>query len=153
MFRLDVWQFNRMLTRRLLLWSAGSIAAGSALMALGDPFWRSFGVQAVGWGAIDAAIAVAGRRGSERKQPAVAANPGLAAVEKDKLARLLWLNAGLDVLYILGGLILARGIRRAPAHRPAAERRGHGWGIVTQGAFLLLFDLWHAVAILDTEDA
>ncbi len=146
-----VWQFSRTLTGRLLIWSAGSMAAGAALMALGRPFWRGFGVQAVGWGAIDAAIALVGRRSSERNQAAAGADPDLAVTEKAKLARLLWLNARLDVLYVLGGLILARSARRSAAGSPADERRGHGWGIVAQGAFLLVLDLWHALALRDME--
>ena len=56
------------------------------------------------------------------------------------LRRLLWLNAGLDLLY------LALGWRLAQAAIGSA-RRGHGLGILAQGGFLLLFDLLHARAV------
>ena len=48
-----IWELQAALTRRLLLWSAVSVAAGALLLLFGDPFWRGFGVQAVAWGAID----------------------------------------------------------------------------------------------------
>jgi hypothetical protein len=56
-----------------------------------------------------------------------------------KLRRLLWINAGLDVIYIVGGvgLALTLGTRNTRWY-------GHGVGIIVQGAFLLVFDLVHA---------
>ena len=59
--------------------------------------------------------------------------------EAGGLRRLLWINAGLDVLYVAGGLLLAFTLgRRSPF------AAGSGWGIVLQGAFLFGFDLLHA---------
>jgi hypothetical protein len=113
--------------------------AGLALLPLG-PFWRGFGLQALSWGAVDAIIAGVGRR-SMLKRRAELANPAdLASMRSEmlKLRRLLWLNTFLDVLYIGGGLRL--NVTRG-RHKPAW--RGHGWGIVTQGIFLFLFDLYH----------
>ena len=52
------------------------------------------------------------------------------------------MNAGLDVLYITGGLAVAAGRGR---HDPAA--RGHGLAAVVQGVFLLGFDAWHAARV------
>lgn len=133
----EIWAFQRTLTARLLAWSALSVIAGMALQ-MGDAFQRGFGAQAVGWGLIDALIAGIGRRGATRKEPT--AMPAAAAHEARRLRRLLWFNAGLDVLYVLGGLRLAQTKGRDNEHW-----RGHGWGIVVQGAFLLLFDVWHGL--------
>jgi len=47
--------------------------------------------------------------------------------------RLLQINAGLDVVYVLVGAALAT--RRGP------WLRGFGWAIVVQGGFLLVYDL------------
>lgn len=131
-------QFQRTVSNRLLLWSVLSIGGGALLQAARSPFWRAFGQQAIGWGAIDAALAIFGRRGLERKvergyPPAEAAN------DLRNLRRILWFNAGLDVLYMLGGLALFR--------RDDAAQRGHGAGIMFQGLFLFKFDLIHALLV------
>ncbi len=135
----DPVTFQKRLTALLLVWSALSVLVGALLQWPQAPFWRAFGQQAIGWGAIDAAIALFGRRGLDKKLAR-----GYDAAEQAKdvrmLRRVLWANAGLDVLYIAGGLNLMRTRGRADA-----RYRGHGAGIVVQGAFLLIFDLVHAM--------
>ena len=132
----DSEKFQRTVSNRLLAWSILSMVGGALLQLARAPFWRAFGQQAIGWGAIDAALAVFGRRGLEQKvqrgyPPAEAAN------DLHNLRRLLWFNAGLDVLYMLGGLALLRREDETP--------RGHGAGILVQGIFLFKFDLIHAL--------
>ncbi len=63
-----LWDFQAVLSRRLLLWSAFSVLIGGALLLVGTPFWRGFGVQALLWGAIDAAIAAFGLRNTTRQR-------------------------------------------------------------------------------------
>ena len=135
----ELVSFQQRLTARLLTWSALSLLVGALLQMPANPFWRAFGQQAMGWGAIDGAIALFGRRGLNKKLVRE------YAVEKQAqdvrmLRRVLWVNAGLDVLYVEGGLNLMR-----TRGRSDARMRGHGAGVVVQGAFLLLFDLVHAV--------
>ena len=65
-----LWDFQAVLSRRLLLWSAFSVLIGGALLLVGTPFWRGFGVQALLWGAIDAAIAAFGLRNTTRQRAA-----------------------------------------------------------------------------------
>jgi hypothetical protein len=132
----DSEKFQRTVSNRLLAWSILSMVGGALLQLARAPFWRAFGQQAIGWGAIDAALAIFGRRGLEQKVqrgylPAEAAN------DLHNLRRLLWFNAGLDVLYMLGGLALLRREDETP--------RGHGAGILVQGIFLFKFDLIHAL--------
>ena len=132
----DSEKFQRTVSNRLLAWSILSMVGGALLQLAHAPFWRAFGQQAIGWGAIDAALAIFGRRGLEQKVqrgylPAEAAN------DLHNLRRLLWFNAGLDVLYMLGGLALLRREDETP--------RGHGAGILVQGIFLFKFDLIHAL--------
>ena len=120
---------------------------GGTLLLLGTPFWRGFGVQALLWGAIDAAIAAFGLRNTARQRAAAkqrAAAHDAASIEREarKLWRLLWINTGLDVLYIGGGILLA-----LTAGREDLFLRGAGWGIVVQGSFLFLFDLIHARSV------
>jgi carboxylesterase len=144
-----IWDFQDALTRRLLLWSAASVVAGVTLLLWGDAFWRGVGLQAVAWGAIDAGIALAGRRSANKrvlKQAEKAANAAelaeFAAREAHSLRRLLWINTGLDVLYVAGGAALALTLGRSDEFA-----RGNGWGIVVQGGFLFLFDLLHALTV------
>lgn len=135
-------QFQRTVSNRLLLWSVLSIAGGALLQATRSPFWRAFGQQAIGWGAIDAALAIFGRRGLEQKVQR-GYPPTEAAKDLHNLRRILWFNAGLDVLYMLGGLALFR--------RDDETQRGHGAGIAFQGLFLFKFDVIHALLV--KEDA
>ena len=144
-----IWDFSLVLSRRLMLWAAISTIAGLALLATQisqgwtETFWGGFGLQAILWGGIDAAIAAFGLH-STRKSIRQAADGGENRAKQDalRLKRLLWINTGLDVLYIAGGLTwaLTRG-----ASDPFAA--GTGWGIVVQGAFLFVFDLLHARAV------
>ncbi len=134
-----IWDFQDALTCRLLLWSALSITAGGILLLAGDAFWRGFGLQAVVWGAIDAGIALFGRRSAQGRQASAPPGPETTAREARNLRRLLWINSGLDVLYVAGGLLLVATLGRSD---PFAA--GSGWGIVLQGSFLFVFDLLHA---------
>jgi hypothetical protein len=137
---LAVRAFARMVSLRLMLWSVLSMAGGALLWRRGTPFWRGFGIQALAWGAIDALIAAAGLAG---QRPSHDPSPAYDAPrEARKLRRLLWFNAALDVGYMAGGAWLARTKGSA---NPAW--RGHGWGIVLQGAFLFWFDLYHALRV------
>lgn len=135
-------QFQRTVSNRLLQWSVLSIAVGLFLQLTRSPFWRAFGQQAIGWGAIDAALALLGRRGLEQKVQR-GYPPTEAAKDLHNLRRILWFNTGLDVLYMLGGLALFR--------RDDEVQRGHGAGIMFQGLFLFKFDLIHALLV--KEDA
>lgn len=128
--------YQRDALRPLLVWGLGSSLLGAVLL-LAQGFWRHFGIQALSWGAIDAALAFAGRRGAERKAEQLASQQIDAATAQHaakQFQRVLLVNAGLDVLYILSGLFTARRFRER------ADRRGLGVGIAVQGLFLLIFD-------------
>lgn len=137
-----IWDFQAALTRRLLLWSVLSIAAGVLLLLFGDLFWRGFGLQAAVWGIIDAGIAVFGQFSSTRRRRREGSDSGALAREARNLRRLLWLNTGLDVLYVAGGFALAYTLGAADEFA-----RGSGWGIVLQGSFLFFLDLLHALTV------
>ena len=135
----DPWRASARIGRQLGAWAVASVVVGAALLALAsDPTARALGLQFVVWGAIDGAIAVAGavalRRAHARGAPA---DPERAAPERRRLRRLLWVNAGLDVVYVLAGLLLLL-LWRTP------EGLGHGLGVLVQGGFLLAFDAVHA---------
>jgi hypothetical protein len=136
---MSLWRFQQRLTGILLGWAAASIGTGLALRQGGDALRRGVGEQYVGWGVINALIALIGRRGASRQRSAA---PMDAAAQKRTLSRLLWVNTGLDVLYVLGGWRAMRGRGSADA-----RWRGRGLGIVLQGGFLFFFDLLNALAL------
>jgi hypothetical protein len=134
-----IYDIESTISARLLRWAAGSVLAGTPLALVGSPFWRGFGVQTAAWGLIDGVIALAGARGAAAKAARPESHPpARQAEEAATLRRVLGINAGLDVAYVLGGLVLAR-----TRGRKEPFLRGTGWGIVAQGAFLLGFDLVH----------
>ncbi|MBK7216945.1 MAG: hypothetical protein IPH95_07770 [Candidatus Promineofilum sp.] len=134
---MELWRFQRRLTSLLLGWAAASIGTGLVLWRGDDPLRRGVGEQYAGWGVINAIIALVARR-----PPAQANMLVETAARKRTLSRLLWVNTGLDVLYILGG-------RRVMRNRGATDARwrGRGLGIVLQGGFLFFFDLLNALAL------
>jgi carboxylesterase len=139
-----VWELYTLISRRLLRWSALSVLTGIALVLVGGtyildlPFLRGFGIQAIAWGLIDAAIAHGGQWLADTRRGDRPASENDER-EAGKLRRLLLVNVVLDVFYVTAGLILARALG---AQDPGWK--GHGWGIVAQGVFLFVFDLIHA---------
>jgi len=139
---MNLWHFQRRLTAMLLTWAGLSVGAGLAL-GRGGAFGRGLGEQFAGWGLINAAIAAIGQRGATRRQAQPETNTPVAlAAERRKLSRLLWVNTGLDVVYVLGGWVAARGRGATDA-----RWRGRGAGIMLQGGFLFFFDLLNALAL------
>jgi hypothetical protein len=139
---MEFWQFQKRLTTLLLAWASASIGMGIALGRQND-FRHGIGEQFIGWGLVNAAIALFGQRGADRRRQQPEANtPAALEAERRKLSRLLWLNAGLDVVYVLGGWVAMRG-------RGASDERwrGRGVGIMLQGGFLFFFDVLNALAL------
>jgi hypothetical protein len=130
-----IWTFQTNLTNRLLAWSILSILAGLYLCFSPNDFGRGFGIQCVVWGFVDAGIALFGARSAARRKST--ADPKDEAVF---IQRLLWINFGLDFLYIFIGVSILHFL-------PALFWQGTGWGIIIQGGFLLFFDLIHALRV------
>jgi hypothetical protein len=140
---LNIWTFQEKLTTGLLSWAMASIATGIAMSRGEDEFRKGVGEQFTGWGIVNAAIAVFGQRSSNKRRQQPGTNtPESLAQEKKKLSRLLWINTGLDVFYMLGGWLAVR------TRGQSDDRwRGRGWGIIIQGGFLFIFDLVNALLI------
>ena len=141
---MNIWEFSTVIMRRLLAWAGFSLTTGAAMLAQPDRFWRGVGAQFAGWALVNAAIAVFGDRATTRRQASLP-DPLSAPAQSEQrrsLKILLWVNTGLDVLYVLGGLALMRSA--APEER---LRRGTGTGIQAQGTFLFFFDLVHALLL------
>jgi hypothetical protein len=123
---LDAGFAGRTVSTRLLLWSIPWMGASIIGLTLtSDPAARGWWMMNGVWGFINSAIAMVGFLTPEP--------------ELETLRNLLLINAGIDVLYIAGGVFLLT--------RPDPMWQGAGWGVVLQGAFLLVFDLWQGLAI------
>ena len=131
---MNIWKYQRTIIRGLLQWSLLSLVAGFFMLP-GRRFWREMGKQFVGWGIVNMGIVYVGMRMSEERRAALP-DPNDAEIvqrETESLRRLLEVNTLLDVVYMAGGRVLMlRG------------SRGSGLGILIQGTFLFLFDLFHA---------
>lgn len=126
-----------------MIWAAGSIVIAVPLFFL-DEFWRGVGIQSAAWGGIDLLIAVFGMLGTNRRRSRLIPNElsDSAPKESANLKRILLINTALDVLYVTGGIILTLTLG---AEDPFWS--GNGWGIIIQGAFLFIFDLYHAMQL------
>lgn len=138
----DIWEFQQTLTRRLSIGAGISILLGLGMFLFRTPFWNGIAFQFIGWGLIDLLIAWGGAAGTRKRRARLTEEQAAAAAPQEtrNLIRILWINTGLDVLYMLGGVLVAV--------FPGASNPlwlGTGIGILLQGAFLFFFDWFHAV--------
>jgi len=140
----NIWEFQSNLSRRLLLWSITSIFGGLILQIPRSRFANGIGIQFSAWGLIDAIIAVFGDRAAKQRAAQLSDPLAKDIVDREshKLYKILLVNTGLDIGYMLGGsaLSLTKG-------KTDPGWRGHGIGIIIQGAFLFFFDLFHVLLI------
>ena len=106
------------LTRLLACWAAGSALVGGVLGTI--PATRRFGRQTFAWGVVDGAIAYAGIRKRASAGP----------TDTRRLRRILLLNAGADVGYLVAAVALLR----------RSRWRGDALAVLLQGGFLLALD-------------
>jgi hypothetical protein len=124
----DVLRHQKGAMNVLLGWSGASVIAGSAMLFHESRTIRDLGIQNVAWGVIDGGIALYARRSITRKR-----GSGISVQkERNSFRKLLLINSLLDVAYVGVGTALAASGRD--------NLKGHGYGIIVQGAFLLLFD-------------
>ena len=146
---MTIWDFQRTVSRALLVWSAISAAIGLVLGARRTPFRQGVASQFLGWPLINAGIAVFGALSAARRERTLgdAQSPERRDREARNLRRLLRINAGLDVGYMAGGLLLML--------RPRSGERlkGTGLGILLQGAFLFCFDLLLSLRVPDVRSS
>ena len=114
-------------------WGVGSVGSGAALWLGGrTDFERGIGIQNVVWGAVDLAFAVAGEAQSRRS---LFVGPDAKPWQDDRksLAKAFWVNAILDVAYVLTGTLIWN-------LGGTDLVRGTGAGIALQGGFVFCFD-------------
>jgi len=124
---MTIWDFSKRLTRRLLIWSALSVLFSVLTFFSADLFLRGLCIQFFAWGVIDGAIAIFGEKFSAKKKLKMqdSASTENEAKESRWLSHVLWVNTGLDVLYILGGVWLM-----GAWGAESLLWKGHGAGVV-----------------------
>ena len=93
-----IWDFENLLSRRLMLWAVLSIIVGAALLAFGAGNGPAVGLQGLLWGAIDALIAFFGLR---KASPHLGQPSSRVAEiqEASRLRKVLWMRAGRDLFH------------------------------------------------------
>jgi hypothetical protein len=125
---------------RLLAWSAASILGGTGIVAwLGaggrrSPLLFQFALLTAAWGGVNAIFAFIARAGLAPRDLAAAT----------RLDRVLWLNIGLDVGYVLVGATLAVAGWRLGRRLGLV---GAGLAVIVQGTALAWLDLVLAAQI------
>lgn len=145
-------QEERLFLTILAAWGLGSMWSGLLLAGGGRLplrlLRRRMGQQFAAWGLIDALLAANGLRDNLAKEDAASTGRLDASTQGERrwlLERILWANAALDLLYVLGGSFFAR--------QRNEGRRGMGLGILVQGAFLLCFDTLFALRLMQGRQA
>lgn len=133
-----IWDFENLLSRRLMMWAGVNILVGAGIALFAERMWPSFGLMAMVWGAVNGVIALVGlnKVGQHLFQPSLSE---AEVKEAARIRKILWFNAALDVVYVAGGTAVLYFLGGDSQYW-----RGSGWGIILQGAFLFLFDVWHA---------
>jgi hypothetical protein len=154
---------QRLSAQKNAMWILGAWAGASILSGVGlsvqseNTTLRYLGFQNIGWGAVNAAIAGTALFGLGAQFAALdtLGTDGRALLDElsqeQTFAKILLVNAGLDVGYMLVGAALMWSARNGLAR--SDEFFGSGLGVVIQGAFLLIFDIWQALASGDRSGA
>jgi hypothetical protein len=138
----------------LLVAGLASVVGGAVTAGVGheDPFVLSFGLGTAGWGAVNAALSLVlldlGGAGAARIEADRELRHGeLLRAREAELRRqhdsatLFALNVGLDVFYVATGALLFLVAEQLNDPAEQAMLRGYSVAQMTQGAFLLTFDL------------
>ncbi len=138
---MDIWKFQRVILRRLIIWAALSIVLGLAFLLYRHEYWNGMAIQFIAWALVNLAIALFGRRSLERRYANLkrTERQAQAETERAKLVRTLWINTILDAFYIIGGRLVMIYLGKT-----SPFWQGMGLGIILQGSFLFFFDLIHA---------
>jgi len=124
-------------------WALTNIGVGLVMQSQTTGSTRAFWQMNAGWNAVNLALAGFGLWGALGSDPA-AFSLAETAREGRSVETLLWVNAGLDVGYMMTGVwLMERGRRETlSGGDPAKADRftGFGQSLLLQGGFLLVFD-------------
>jgi len=127
-------------------WAVGNMAIGGIGMTQTQGVPHYFHQMNLLWNTVNLGIAVGGYLGASSMEPVL----GSAGVldEYNQFSKILLLNTGLDVAYVMTGLYLRE--RSGNVNKHTRRLKGYGNSLILQGGFLLAFDL---VLVLINEQA
>tara|TARA_B110000438_G_scaffold101506_1_gene100414 strand:- start:1941 stop:2351 length:411 start_codon:yes stop_codon:yes gene_type:complete len=131
---LNITYLNRQISFLLLGWGLVSIVLGITLIFFKSEFLRGFAIQFLLWGVIDFVL-------------------GLIPIIRDKITKrkklykILFFNSFLDLIYITIAFILIFEI-----FYEGEKVIGHGFGVLFQAIFLLLFDTYFGFKVLKSKE-
>lgn len=117
-------------------WSVANIVISGIATKESNYEMQNFHQMNVMWGSINLAIAGLGYWSARREK---IDNPTIESVLKhqNRLKKTYLVNAGLDVLYMAGGLIMTN---TSMNQKDPDKFKGYGNSIILQGGFLLVYD-------------
>ncbi len=119
-------------------WAVGNMATGAILVGQRKGEDRYFHLMNIGWNAVNLGLATVGYLNAIHADPS-SFDIATTITQQYNIEKILLLNTGLDVGYMLGGLYL---MERSKNNNKNPERlKGFGKSIVLQGGFLFAFDL------------
>ena len=114
----------------LLGWGLISLLMGVTLFFFNNDFIRGIGTQFLIWGIVNSLIALFSIKRKSQSNSI-------------KLAKILLFNSFLDLIYLLVAIVL---IFEIFINGDSAV--GHGFGVLFQGFFLLIFDTYYGIRIM-----
>jgi hypothetical protein len=151
-FDLESWNITRLAVQRngmiaLGSWALVNFAVSGFLMTRTEDRTYYFHQMNVFWNVVNLGIASVGFISALRGPLDLTLRQTLE--EYRSFTRLLLINAGLDVLYITGGLLLY--LKGGSSEKHGTRLSGYGVSLILQGGFLLLFDT--VLAIINSGSA
>jgi len=131
-------------------WAVGNIATGALLTGQRTGEDRYFHQMNIAWNAVNLGLATFGYFNAINADPA-AYDLAATIQQQYNVEKILLLNTGLDVGYVLGGLYLME--RSKDTAKNPARLKGFGRSIVLQGSFLFAFDLAFYLVHANTRSA
>jgi len=127
-------------------WAVGNMAVGGIGMAQTQGVPHYFHQMNLLWNTVNLGIAVGGYLGAASMDPVTGSVEVLS--QYGQFSKILLLNTGLDVAYVMTGLYLRE--RSGNVSKHSRRLKGYGNSLMLQGGFLLAFDL---VLVLINEQA
>ncbi len=118
-------------------WAVGNMAVSGFSLNNASGANKHFHQMNVYWNVVNLALAGFGYYGALKTDPG-SLDVYNSLKEQYSLEKILLLNTGLDVTYVLSGLYLTERAKNAP--QMGERLKGFGQSVMLQGSFLLLFD-------------
>ncbi|MBL06686.1 MAG: hypothetical protein CL773_02315 [Chloroflexi bacterium] len=131
---IEISFLHRQLAIILTSWGLTSIVMGVTLLFFDVEFLRSLSIQFLIWGAVNFLLGIF---------PLIRNS----VPNRKRLYKILLINSFLDVIYLIVGILLVLQI-----FFQGESAVGHGFGVVVQGLFLLVFDTYYGLKFKTLED-